>query len=158
MRAVDRLKADGYPEVIGVKCHVGNAEDRQNLFAEAVKQFGGVDILVSNAAVNPAQVQVLETPESSWDKIFDVNVKASFLLAKEAKSLMLQRGGGSILFVSSIAAYYNVEVCLLKHIVAFRVNQLHYFAESRSILREQSCTIGSNKVGRFWARAAQYPS
>lgn len=104
-RAVEQLKADGFSNVIGVKCHVGSAEDRHNLFTEAVKHFGGVDILVSNAAVNPAPVQVLDTPESAWDKLFEINVKASFMLAQEAKPLILQRGGGSIVFVSSIAGF-----------------------------------------------------
>lgn len=104
-RAVEQLNADGYSNVIGVKCHVGSAQDRQNLFDEAVNHFGGVDILVSNAAVNPVAMPILETPESAWDKIFDINVKASFLLAQEAKPLLLNRGGGSIVFVASIAGY-----------------------------------------------------
>lgn len=111
-RAVDQLKTEGYSDVFGVKCHVGNADDRKNLFVEAVKQFGGVDILVSNAAVNPARVPVFETSESAWDKIFDVNLKASFLLAQQARLLMLQRGGGSIVFVSSIAGFYSFPVIL----------------------------------------------
>lgn len=96
--------------MIGVKCHVGSAEDRHNLFAEAVKHFGGVDILVSNAAVNPVACEILETPESSWDKIFEINVKSAFLLAQEATPLILKRGGGSILFVSSIGGYQVLPV------------------------------------------------
>lgn len=111
-RAVYQLNNEGYSNVIGVKCHVGNADDRENLFAEAVKHFGGVDIFVSNAAVNPAKMHVLETSERAWDKIFDVNLKASFLLSQKARQLMLQRGGGSIVYVSSIAAFYQIPVIL----------------------------------------------
>lgn len=109
-RALSQLRSEGFPHVIGVKCHVSSVEDRHNLFAEAVKHFGGVDILVSNAAVNCAPVPVLETSESAWQKIFDVNVKSSFMLAQEAKPLILQRGGGSIVFVSSVVAYLNLPV------------------------------------------------
>lgn len=109
-RAVDQLKTEGYPDVIGVKCHVGNADDREHLFVEAVNYFGGVDIFVSNAGVNPAQMHVLNTSESAWDKIFDINLKSSFLLAQKARLLMLQRGGGSIVFMSSISAYYPFQV------------------------------------------------
>lgn len=53
-RAVSELKSKGFQNVLGVKCHVGDGEDRNNLFKETVAKFGGLDILVSNAAVNPA--------------------------------------------------------------------------------------------------------
>ena len=66
--AVAALRADGH-EVAGTVCHVGKPQDRQNLLKvkspsglsqvdifplqETVNRFGGLDILVSNAAVNP---------------------------------------------------------------------------------------------------------
>ncbi|CAG7714184.1 unnamed protein product, partial [Allacma fusca] len=37
----------------GIVCHVGNKEDRTKLIQETLSQFGGIDILVSNAAANP---------------------------------------------------------------------------------------------------------
>uniref|UniRef100_A0A6M2DK69 Putative dehydrogenase n=1 Tax=Xenopsylla cheopis TaxID=163159 RepID=A0A6M2DK69_XENCH len=100
--AVSTLLKDGL-DVHGVVCHVSKAEDRKNLYDKAVEKYGGIDILVSNAAVNPAVGHVLQCDEQSWDKIFDVNVKASFLLAKEVLPHLRKRGGGSIVFVSSIA-------------------------------------------------------
>ena len=57
--AVEKLKSSGY-SVTGVVCHVGKAEDRKRLFKEALDKFGGIDILVSNAAVNPGVGPVLE--------------------------------------------------------------------------------------------------
>lgn len=53
-RAVSELKSKGFQNVLGVKCHVGDNEDRNNLFKQTVEKFGGLDIFVSNAAVNPA--------------------------------------------------------------------------------------------------------
>lgn len=103
-KAVKQLKDLGL-QVHGIKCHVGNADDRNRLYEEAVKQFGGIDILVSNAAVNPEAGQVLDCSEQAWDKIFDINVKCSFLLAKEVLPHLKKRGGGSIVFVSSIAGF-----------------------------------------------------
>lgn len=103
--AVQSLKSQGIKDVIGVSCHVAVAKDRQRLYDAAVNTYGGIDILVSNAAVNPAVGSVLDASEEVWDKIFDVNVKSSFLLAKEVKPYILKRGGGSIVFISSIGGY-----------------------------------------------------
>ncbi|XP_026479006.1 dehydrogenase/reductase SDR family member 4-like [Ctenocephalides felis] len=100
--AVSTLLKEGL-DAHGVVCHVSKAEDRKALYDQAVQKYGGIDILVSNAAVNPTVGHVLQCDEQSWDKIFDVNVKSSFLLAKEVLPYLRERGGGSIVFVSSIA-------------------------------------------------------
>ncbi|XP_026480566.1 dehydrogenase/reductase SDR family member 4-like [Ctenocephalides felis] len=100
--AVSTLLKEGL-DAHGVVCHVSKAEDRKALYDQAVQKYGGIDILVSNAAVNPTVGHVLQCDEQSWDKIFDVNVKSSFLLAKEVLPYLRKRGGGSIVFVSSIA-------------------------------------------------------
>ncbi|CAD7083262.1 unnamed protein product [Hermetia illucens] len=102
-KAVQELKKDKL-EVFGLKCHVGNAADRKRLFEETIKKYGKLNILISNAATNPAVGPVLDCEEGVWDKIFDVNVKSSFMLAKEALPYIRNQGaGGSIVFVSSIA-------------------------------------------------------
>lgn len=48
--------------------------------------------MVSNAAANPVFGPILQTPEEGWDKIFDVNVKSAFLLAKDIIPLMEKKG------------------------------------------------------------------
>ena len=85
--AVTKLKSEGL-NVDGVVCHVGKQEDRTQLLQKTVDKFGGLDILVSNAAVNPYFGTMLDCPEEAWDKIFDINVKVSFLLFKECVPLM----------------------------------------------------------------------
>lgn len=101
--ATKKLTNEGL-KVTGLVCHVGKQEDRQKLFEEA-RKLGGLDILVSNAAVNPEVGGVLDCSESSWDKIFDVNVKSSFMLAKEALPLLRNSKSGRIIFISSIAGF-----------------------------------------------------
>ncbi|EDW50559.1 dehydrogenase/reductase SDR family member 4 [Drosophila sechellia] len=96
--------------VHGLKCHVSEPEDRKQLFEETISKFGKLNILVSNAATNPAVGGVLECDEKVWDKIFDVNVKSSYLLAKEALPLLRQQKNSSIVFVSSIAGYDAFEL------------------------------------------------
>ena len=90
---------------IGVVCHVSNAPDRKKLLDETIAKFGSIDILVSNAAVNPEAGDTLNCSEQAYDKSFDVNVKASFMLAKEVRPLIKKQGGGSIVFISSIAGF-----------------------------------------------------
>ncbi|XP_002131419.2 dehydrogenase/reductase SDR family member 4 [Ciona intestinalis] len=102
--AVQGLKSEGL-SVSGSVCHVGKSDDRKSFINQLEKDFGGLDILVSNAAVNPYFGSILATPESAYDKIFDVNVKATFQLVQDAVPLMQKRGGGSVVIVSSMAAY-----------------------------------------------------
>jgi dehydrogenase/reductase SDR family protein 4 len=58
-QTVQQLTSEGLT-AHGVVCHVSKSEDRKNLFNEAITKFGGVDILVSNAAANPTVGPVLE--------------------------------------------------------------------------------------------------
>lgn len=102
-KALDLLKSKGLNNVAGVKCHVSNADDRKALYKTALDNFGKIDILVSNAAVNPTVGSVLDCPEDSWDKIFEVNVKAAYLLAKEVTPILRRQSSGSIIFMSSYA-------------------------------------------------------
>lgn len=106
--AVKSLAGEGL-DVKGIICHVGKSEDRKRLFDEASK-WGGLDILISNAAVNPEVGGVLSCSESSWDKIFDINVKSAYLLAKEALPLLKESKVGRIIFISSIAGFQPLDL------------------------------------------------
>lgn len=48
--AVKLLKDQGISDVFGVTCHVAKESDRKKLFEETLKKYGGIDVLVSNAA------------------------------------------------------------------------------------------------------------
>eukprot|EP00050_Salpingoeca_kvevrii_P011691 m.17286 g.17286 ORF g.17286 m.17286 type:complete len:261 (+) comp3577_c0_seq1:30-812(+) len=100
--AVESLRADGIC-VSGLVCHVGKAEDRTKLIEHTLGEHGKLDILVSNAAVNPVFGPAIKTPEDAWDKIFDINVKAAFLLTQEAFPHLKKSDYPSIVFISSIA-------------------------------------------------------
>lgn len=104
-RTVATLQGEGL-SVTGTVCHVGKAEDRERLVAMAVNLHGGVDILVSNAAVNPFFGNIIDATEEVWDKILHVNVKATVLMTKAVVPEMEKRGGGSVLIVSSVGAYH----------------------------------------------------
>lgn len=66
----------------------------------AVDAFGGLDILVNNAGIRHYQ-GILETDNTTWDRILGVNVKGYAFCAKAAVAAMKKSGGGSIVNVSS---------------------------------------------------------
>lgn len=107
--AVEKLKSQG---IIceGTPCHVGLASDRSALVAKTVQVFGGIDFLVSNAAANPHLGSVLDCSEEAWDKIFDINVKAALMLTQLTVPHMVERGGGAVIYVTSIAGYTPINL------------------------------------------------
>ncbi|KAM6909091.1 dehydrogenase/reductase SDR family member 4 [Xenentodon cancila] len=96
-------------QVTGTTCNVGVGEDREKLVRMTLDQCGGIDILVSNAAVNPFFGNIMDSTEEVWDKILAVNVKSAFLLTKLVVPHMEKRGGGNIIFVSSVAGYQPMQ-------------------------------------------------
>lgn len=88
---------------LAVAAHTGDATAVKTLVARTVETFGGIDILVNNAATNPHFGPLLSAEESHWDKILDVNVKGYFRLAQACVPHMRQRGGGKIINLASVA-------------------------------------------------------
>ena len=82
--------------------HAGSPSDLAALIEHAVKQFGGVDVVVNNAATNPVFGPIVNADDGVFDKIMAVNVKGPLELAKRAFPIMAERGGGSIINISSI--------------------------------------------------------
>jgi len=107
-KAVGQLKEMSL-DVTGLQCHVSKQSDRTNLVNEIKSKFGKLDILVSNAAVNPYFGPTLETPEMAYDKIMDVNVKSTFLLVKDFAPLLKSSSNPSITIVSSIGGFVPFE-------------------------------------------------
>lgn len=98
------FKADGL-EAIGIACHVGKKEQLQNLVDKTVEAYGGVDILVNNAATNPIFGPVTQASDEMFDKIMGVNVKSPFQLSNMVHPIMEKRGGGSIIHISSVEGH-----------------------------------------------------
>lgn len=83
--------------------HTGNPDSVDALVNASLENFGGIDILVNNAATNPHFGPLISAEESHWDKILDVNLKGYFRTIKACTDGMRQRGGGKIINVASIA-------------------------------------------------------
>lgn len=93
---------DNGGEALAISCNAGNMADIQKLLEATLATFGTVDILVNNAAANPSFGPLVDTAESSFDKIIAVNVKGPFELAKKVYPIMKSKRSGSIINISSV--------------------------------------------------------
>ncbi|WP_128544968.1 SDR family NAD(P)-dependent oxidoreductase [Larkinella soli] len=94
-------KAGG--EATGIAAHIGDSDQLRHLVDRTVALYGGIDILVNNAATNPVFGPAVDCSSVAFDKIMQVNVKAAFELAKMVFPVMKKQGRGSIIMMSSIA-------------------------------------------------------
>ncbi len=81
---------------------VSDGAQVQELVTETTRQLGSVDVLVNNAAIVEPNL-IVDTPEESWDRVVDINLKAAFLSTKAVLPSMLKRRRGRIIMVSSIS-------------------------------------------------------
>ncbi len=95
--------ADAGGRVVPLACHVGRADQIQNLVETTTGRFGRIDILVNNAATNIAQEPVFEIDEAKFDKMIEINLKSAFRLIQAVAPGMCERGWGSIINIASIA-------------------------------------------------------
>jgi len=74
----------------------------QNMFADLVKQFGRIDILINNAGITRDNL-ILKMTEDDFDQVIDINLKGVFNCLKQAARLMLKQKQGRIVNISSIS-------------------------------------------------------
>jgi enoyl-[acyl-carrier protein] reductase III len=86
-----------------VRADVGKPEDIERLVDEAVDIFGGLDILIHNAASGYNR-PVMEQRVKGWDWTLNINARAALFLAQRAAPIMEARGGGAIVNISSVGA------------------------------------------------------
>lgn len=90
-------------QALPVAAHTGSDEAIQAVVDAAVETFGGIDIVVNNAATNPHFGPLMTAEESQWDKILDVNVKGYFRVVKACLSSLKASGNGKVINIASIA-------------------------------------------------------
>lgn len=86
---------------LSIRADLGKPETVKTLFAEAGKAFGGVDILVCNAATGVFR-RALDLDKRGWNWTLDVNALSVLHCAQQVVPMMEKRGGGRIVTVSSI--------------------------------------------------------
>lgn len=122
---------------LALNTDVTSAESTKEMAAATVDAFGGVDILVNNAALYGSLTFAPfdKLDESEWDSTMDVNVKGIWQCCKAVVPSMRERKGGAIVNISSLAATYGMP------------NGLHYTASKAAVI---GITRGlAREIGRF---------
>lgn len=79
---------------------VTRAADCKRVIERAMRDFGGIHVLFNNAGII-RRASVVELSEADWDRVMAVNVKAIFLMSREAIPMMEKNGGGCIINMAS---------------------------------------------------------
>ncbi len=109
-RKMDNLKATAEEfanltgKTVPMECHIGRADQLEDLVSETEKQFGAVDILVNNSATNIGQGASLDVTDDMFAKMYEINVLSAMRLINRVVPKMIERNsGGSIINIVSIA-------------------------------------------------------
>jgi 3-oxoacyl-[acyl-carrier protein] reductase len=88
---------------------VGDAREEavaKECVAKAIDTFGALDILINNVGVGNYK-NLMDTSAEEYDEMVDTNVRSSFLFTRYAVPHMIERGSGTVLFISSMAGIYG---------------------------------------------------
>lgn len=103
-----------YPDGVGLTVDVADETAVQQLVDDTVQRCGGIDVLVNNAGLyaSLAMRPFTEIPLGEWRQVMDVNVASMFLTCRAAVPVMRERGGGSIVNISSGTPFRGVPFLL----------------------------------------------
>jgi NAD(P)-dependent dehydrogenase (short-subunit alcohol dehydrogenase family) len=114
--AVDEITAAG-GEAIFIPCNLRSRTEIESMTEAAAKQYGGIDVLLNNAAVGESaltdRTSTEELPEEIWDTVYEINLKALWLTSRAAIPHLKQSKSGTIINVASTGAFvaYPMSVC-----------------------------------------------
>ena len=107
--AIAELAGEIDPRARAVPCDISRYWEVQAAVDACVKAFGGLDVLIGNAGVISPISHLAEADPEAWGHAIDVNLKGVFHGMRAAMPVMQERGGGTILTVSSGAAHNPLE-------------------------------------------------
>ena len=131
--ALDAAAAEIGHDSVGFAAHAGDADAARAAVAFAVERFGGIDVLVNNAATNPYQGPLLGIDEGQMDKTVQVNQRGVVTWTREAvKAGLGERPGASVVNIASIGGmssgesigYYNATKAAVLHLTRQLAHEL----------------------------------
>ena len=88
-------------QAVFVEANVTRFEDAEKMVAQAVENWGRLDVLINNAGVTRDGL-LLRMSEEDWDLVLDINLKGAFLCTKAAIKVMLKQRSGAIVNIASV--------------------------------------------------------
>lgn len=83
------------------KCDISSFKESKKMIEDIVGRFGKIDILVNNAGISKVGL-FIDSSEEDWDEIININLKGVFNCCRNVVPYMLNKGGGSIVNISSM--------------------------------------------------------
>ncbi len=124
-------KKVGREAAIAIACNAGYKDQLQALVDETHDRLGKIDILISNAGVNPFYGSMEDIPDDAYDKTMNVNVKSNLWLAKMVMPDMAEKGRGAIAITASTGAFGPSNV-----LGAYNISKLAVIALARNLAAE----------------------
>jgi 3-oxoacyl-[acyl-carrier protein] reductase len=118
-------------EAMAIQGDVSMASDAELLVAATVRRFGGLDILINNAALTEIHKPWIEITEDEWDRVQAVNLKGCFLMFRAAYPYLRDGGHGRVINISSVTFW--VGHTRLAHYVASKGGVIGF---TRALARE----------------------
>ena len=103
LHRVERQLAGVTKQLLALEADVGRSADVRECFDAVASEYGRIDFLVNNAAINAGRKWVTEVNDEEFDSVITSNVRGPFLCSRAAARLMAG-GGGAIVTLSSVAA------------------------------------------------------
>ena len=118
-------------EAISVTADIGLEADIQRIVDVSVSRFGGIDILVNNAAIIHPRIDLVDFDVQMWRKVIDVNLTGAALLTKAVLPGMIAKKSGKIINISSIGGRKGA-----KSRSAYRVSKAGLISLTESVAAE----------------------
>lgn len=146
-KVAEKIKGKYDVDVLCIKADVSQEEEVEAMINQVVDHFGKIDILVNNAGICKDSL-LFEKSVSNFRKILDVNLIGTYLCSKYVGKVMLDRGGGKIINLSSTNAIdtYYPESC------DYDASKAGVISLSHNLAREFAPNISVNCVCPGWVK------
>jgi NAD(P)-dependent dehydrogenase (short-subunit alcohol dehydrogenase family) len=106
-----------------MRMDVADAHSVRQTVDAVLRDLGGIDVLVNNAGI-ATRATAVTLPEADWDRVLDTNLKGTLLCCQAVAASMIERGGGSIVNITSVAgvvpvyeaAHYGASKAAIRHL------------------------------------------
>ncbi|MCW4041506.1 MAG: glucose 1-dehydrogenase [Candidatus Bathyarchaeota archaeon] len=149
-RTADTIINEGN-DALFIPCDVEKSDEVQHVLKASQQTFSTVNCLINCAASYQGNIfqNIVNTTETDWKHIIDVNLNGYYRFAKYTIPVMLEQGGGSIVNISSMAAF-----TVVKNFSVYPVTKAAINALTRTIAIDFAPTIRCNAICPGFVRIA----